>query len=936
MLAAYIALVTFIFFLSGVAALIFEALWFRQAGLAFGNSVWASALVVSSYMAGLAVGNGLAARHGERIKRPIRVYAGLELVIAASGLTLVVLLPGFSVLLTATLAPFVETTAVLNAIRFLAGFLILLVPAIAMGATLPVLVSAVPSGDRSFGQILGLLYGANTLGAVVGAISSEFVWTPWVGIIGSGMVAAGFNLLAAGLAFAISRRAATIAPPPDATHAVASRPIGFRANRLLLAAFGSGAILLALEVVWFRILRLFLPSVPEVFASLLAIVLAGIAIGGILASVWLRFVPGAHRYVSAVALVSGVIVLASYVVTPTLVYSMGTPSATYYPALVRLSLSLMFGTSVLSGVLFPLLGQCLHEELKSKVRAAGLLTLANTAGATIGPLFAGFVLLPRVGMERSVVLLAIAYLGVAVLAFRKEAFWPWNMRTSVGVAALACFVFAIVQFPFGSMSTFYQVKVIGALPRGETLLQFREGPLQTSAYTRMDYLGQPDYYRLVTDSYSMSGTGLNARRYMALYTYLPLALHPGAKDALLISFGVGTTAKSLTDTEEFEHIDVVDISRDVIEMSSLRFGPEEHPLNDPRVQVHIEDGRFFLNSTERRYDLITAEPPPPHVAGVENLYSQEYFELVRSRLKEGGLVSYWLPIINYDLEEAKATVKGFCAAFPDCSLWDAAPMNWTLVGSRNAVPVDEVTLRRQWQSKKAWPELELTGIEKPEQVAALFLADAQDLEAWTRDSLPLTDNWPSRSPRVPKVWMQPPPHYAEWMAFPGTRDRFERSAFIRSIWPESFREKSLPYFELQELASRQLYAIDRPQSIALIHRILTTTDLETLPLWMLGSHHVRQRAASNLEGEKGVAANEVRYELGLKALVHRDYAAAVDLFGRVHSGFKFGRALRLYALCMAGEVEQARTEARSHAGPVLPNYWPFMESEFGLTRPASY
>jgi spermidine synthase len=502
--------------------------------------------------------------------------------------------------------------------------------------------------------------------------------------------------------------------------------------------------------------------------------------------------------------------------------------------------------------------------------------------------------------------------------------------------AAALLVFAVFWFPFGLMLSFYQTKVIGALPRGEQLLQIREGPLQTTAYTRMDYLGQPDYYRLVTDSYSMSGTGLTARRYMALYTYLPLALHPGAKDALLISFGVGTTARSLTDTEEFEHIDVVDISRDVIEMSSLRFAPEENPLNDPRVTVYIEDGRFFLNSTERRYDLITAEPPPPHVAGVENLYSQEYFERVRSRLKEGGLVSYWLPIINYDLEEARATVKGFCAAFPDCTLWDAAPMNWTLLGSRNAVPVDEAAIRRQWQSAKAWPELELTGFERPEQVAALFLAGARDLEEWTRDSLPLVDNWPSRAPRVPKVWMQPPPHYAEWMSLPGTRERFEQSEFIRSVWPESFRAKSLPYFELQEFAGRQLYAVGSPQSMALIHRILTTTDLETLPLWMLGSQHVHQRIAESLESQKGVTANEVRYELGLKALVDRDYAGAAELFGQVHGGFKIATALRFYALCMAGQADQARLEARGFRGLTPPNYWGFMESEFGLQRPSLY
>ncbi len=139
-----------IFFLSGAAALLFETLWFRQAGLAFGNSVWASSLVLSSFMAGLALGNGLAARHGARIRRPVRVYALLEVAIAVLGVALVWLLPLLTRCLTLVLGPFLEWPWILNPLRFLAGFLLLLLPATAMGATLPVLVKALRASDPSF------------------------------------------------------------------------------------------------------------------------------------------------------------------------------------------------------------------------------------------------------------------------------------------------------------------------------------------------------------------------------------------------------------------------------------------------------------------------------------------------------------------------------------------------------------------------------------------------------------------------------------------------------------------------------------------------------------------------------------------------------------------------------------------------------------------
>ena len=143
----------------------------------------------------------------------------------------------------------------------------------------------------------------------------------------------------------------------------------------------------------------------------------------------------------------------------------------------------------------------------------------------------------------------------------------------------------------------------------------------------------------------MSATDVQARRYMKLYAYLPAAVHPALRRALLVSYGVGSTARALVDTASLEHIDVVDLSSDILEMSERTTATDgRSPLDDPRVEVHIEDGRWFLHTTPHRYDLITAEPPPPMLAGVVNLYTREYFSLVRDRLAEGGMVTYWLPL----------------------------------------------------------------------------------------------------------------------------------------------------------------------------------------------------------------------------------------------------------------------------------------------------
>ena len=149
-----------------------------------------------------------------------------------------------------------------------------------------------------------------------------------------------------------------------------------------------------------------------------------------------------------------------------------------------------------------------------------------------------------------------------------------------------------------------------------------------------------------------------------MYVYLPIALQKSSKNAALIGFGTGMTAKSLVDTKSFEHIAFVDISKDVFGMSKIVFpNPRENPINDPRVQRHIEDGRFFLLTTSRKYDLITGEPPPPTNRGIVSLYTQEYFQLIHDRLNEGGFVSYWLPIHSLNPEGSKSILKAFCNVF---------------------------------------------------------------------------------------------------------------------------------------------------------------------------------------------------------------------------------------------------------------------------------
>ena len=282
-------------------------------------------------------------------------------------------------------------------------------------------------------------------------------------------------------------------------------------------------------------------------------------------------------------------------------------------------------------------------------------------------------------------------------------------------------------FPFGLMDNRYLARVVRRFSGdGSRPLALREGLTETVLIMRKDVLGEPLSYRLVTNGFSMSGTGMVSDRYMKLFVYWPVAVHPRIDRALLISYGAGTTAQALADTAGLKSIDVVDISREILAMAPLLFPPPQRtPLQDPRVRVHVEDGRFFLATSDRRFDLITAEPPPPKNAGIVNLYSREYFQLVHDRLAEGGVSTHWLPVFILEPRDSRAIIKAFCSVFEDCSLWSGVGLNWMLAGSRGGLgAVTEEEFGRQWRDPVVGPNLRAEGLESPEIVGTTFIGDA--------------------------------------------------------------------------------------------------------------------------------------------------------------------------------------------------------------------
>src|SRR5438128_1757494 len=882
---ARVAILSGILFLSGIGALIFETLWLRLSGLAFGNSVWAAALILSSFMAGLALGNALAASSRIRRWRPLHLYAVLEVLVAFFGCTIVFALPVLGDLMRPVWQTLWNYQPTLLGLRFIVSFLILLVPTTAMGLTLPVLIEDPVLRRANFGRAIGLLYGSNTLGAVAGAVLGEGYLIAAFGLHGTA-VAAG---LAVCLAAAIALLIAKIDGDTGALISERTFPLRFDASylppwRLLFVSFGTGCIFLALEVIWFRFLRLYVASSSTAFAIMLAVVLAGIGLGGIVAGAIHRRSARLNHLLPVLLLLAAILTLLSYLFFPgELIQARTGVFDLRWWQIALLSIALMFPIALLSGILFPSIVADVQARVKDRMNSTGITTLFNTAGAALGPLLASFVLLPGVGYQSSLILCAAGYALLSIFVTDCAGGLLPRKLSAIGsvVAGLwAVVILILVMFPyrraqahFAHASHPFEVD-----DRGDVLahvVKRIEGTSDTWQLVRRDLFGEPYYYRLLTNAFSMSATNPYGQRYMRLFAYLPLAFRPESEDVLLICYGCGVTADAFVHESSLKRIDVVDISKEVFALADFYSGINySNPLRDPRVHAVVQDGRFFLQASPRQYDVISGEPPPPKVAGSVNLYTEEFFSLMKSGLKEGGIATFWLPINQLKVDEAKAILRAFHNVFSNASVWASADEEWIMMGiNGSGRKVQEEETRQLWSNPATGADLRRIGIEVPQQLNALFLMDGAEIDRITHDIPPLTDFYPKRLSDA--RWDEQADHNfaLTYIEASSAVHRFLESPLIGAMWPESLNKSMESFFVIRE--SRYLSETMGSNKLAELDLYLRHSGLRMPVLEVLGSDGFRLAIAERVAKKSQPPPLEIMPDLIARALAQRDIDRAI-------------------------------------------------------------
>ena len=943
--ALRIAILCAVLFLSGIGALIFETLWLRLSGLAFGNSVWAAALILSSFMAGLALGNALAASSRIRRWRPLHLYAVLEVLVAFFGCTIVFALPVLGEWMRPAWQTLWNYQPTLLGLRFIVSFLVLLVPTTAMGLTLPVIVQDPALRQANFGRLIGLLYGSNTLGAVIGALLGEAYLIGAFGLRGTGLAAGLAGCLAAAIAVLVARNSGDRALP-------AKFPLRFDARyrppwRLLLISFGTGCILLCLELVWFRFLRLFVASSPTAFAIMLAVVLAGIGFGAIVAGAIHRGAARVDHLLPVLLLLAAIATLLCYLLFPeNLAQSRTGVFDLSWRAVALVSIALMFPVAFLSGILFPSLVAKVQGSMGDRMNSTGITTLFNTAGSAVGPLLASFVLLPRVGYQWSLLLCATGYVLLSVLVSERAS---WSIRRPIGwvtiaLCASAILLMAVLPYHRAESDFSHATRPHVSDEHGNVLahvVKRVEGTSDTLQLLRRDLFGEPYYYRLLTDGFSMSATNPHSQRYMRLFAYLPLAFRPESEDVLLLCYGCGVTADALLRGPNVKRMDAVDISKEVFALADFYSGINySNPLHDPRVHAVVQDGRFFLQSSPRQYDIISGEPPPPKVAGTVNLYTEEFFSLMKRRLKEDGIATFWLPIDQLKLDEAKAILRAFHNVFSNASVWASADRNWIMMGiNGSGRKVQEEEMRQLWSHADSGGDLRRIGIEVPQQLGALFLMGAEDINQITRDVAPLTDNYPKRLSDAP--WDEEASHRfaLTYMEAPPALERFLHSSLVDAIWPESLNSSLESFFVVRE--TRYLSEAIGSNKLAELDLYLRHSGLRIPVLEVLGSDGFRVAIAERVAKKAQLPPVEVMPDLIAGALARRDINEAIRLLEneKDRGALSLNDTLLLaYIYCLNGSVDKAEALAANNADSIKKDQsadwlWEKLENDFGFHPP---
>jgi spermidine synthase len=738
-------LLSLLFFLSGACALVYQVMWLRLLALVFGVTVYAASTVLASFMGGLAIGSYSAGRMAGRLRSPLRTFGYVEIGIGLSALATPLVLEWIKHAWILMHPALPSSLVFLTAARFAAAFALLIVPTTLMGATLPIVMKSALAHDVAVGSRIGLLYALNTGGAIVGALTAGFYLAPELGLTPSFQLAAltntaiGLTAIVASYALrpvaapALARISAPARPARESGSAREGAGLTHAQRRAVLWTFIlSGALSLAIEIVWFRMLVTLLRPTAYAFTVMLATVLAGIAIGSAIAAPllrrghsWLAVLTAVQLAISIVAVLSlnalnHLEAVATWLV-PVLTRTGIDP---YVGPIVVASMLAMLPTALLLGFAFPVGLSLWTGNVDGSARRIGVFYSLNVCGAIAGAILGGFILLPLLGSRGSLIALSsLALLSSVVLALSQRRERP----NFAGVLALV----GPVAFTMSALNAVDPFDITATRIHRNELVLWREEGVQTTVAVHEQPTGGRGQRVMYLDGMHQASDYANMTFVHHRIGAMPVLLHPDPKDALVVGLGGGATAGAVAQYPDVA-VDVVELSSAVVGGSAFFKHINFDLLQRPNVTLRVDDGRNYLLTTRKRYDVVTADIILPRHAGAGALYSQEYFRLVRQALKPGGVVLQWNggegPIYRMIL-------RTFMSVFPNTTLWADGTL---MLGSVEPFTVSRAAYERRREDARFRALFDW----EYDTLMQHYVAGPPDLASWVGDGPLITDDRP--------------------------------------------------------------------------------------------------------------------------------------------------------------------------------------------------
>jgi len=695
-------------------------------------------------MGGLALGSFLGGRWADRVKRPLVLYGGLQISIGIYGFLVPHIFQALTPLYRVVWANYHPNFWVFSLLRFAMAALVLILPTTAMGATLPALSRFFARRREEVGFDIGRIYGLNTLGAVFGALAPAFVLIPFLGVANSTAATALLSACIGIVSILLGWRAVS---PLDAERpagrtmppAEEKPPRDWRIVVVLGAFAVSGFVGMSYEIFFTRLISTIVPSTTYAFTIMLATFLVGLGLGSLAGSYASRRTTNELFLMGAMQLFIGVSVYAGAALFKELPYwflllqksAFGTRNVSVLP-LFATSAAVIFLPAVFLGAMFPLVIKFCTRDIRRVGRSVGSVAALNTIGAIVGSFAGAFVLLPVLGLMNAFAFGMTLNLVVAIILVVSS-----SARGSFKKIALAASVLALVNV-FAFRPAFDFVARVGnygdLFAAGDGLLDrarfrrwFAPPTLHVLAHEDGIEVGvtvteaAAGHRSLLANGRTEGSTSFDMPT-QVLAAGVPLAIAPANKDVLIVGFATGTTVGSALNFP-ISHVVTAELEPAMIEFSRFFRPVNGSPLDEVgrRLTLELNDARNLLLVDPRRYDVIISEPSNIFVSGITNLFSRDFYELAKSRLKQNGLFCQWVQGYRASADLLRVILRTFSGSFQSVYVFQLGPHDYFLVGAPAPLWIDADEVEKRISPPAVREDLRRVGINSASELTGTFL-----------------------------------------------------------------------------------------------------------------------------------------------------------------------------------------------------------------------